>query len=309
MSEQSGRTASIIARGLAFGVAAFVALVCAGVLTSAWDRLDTAVSTSSRARSATAPALATGCDEPIGWYIADIDPQFDISRNDARRAAERAVDVWEDVLPDRALFVHDPAGTLPISLEYDATLNELHRRRLEYNRAMNAYNDDVDAYNRRLEAYERRVEAWNRSPGSQSEHDAIERQRRALEREKRDLRRRASELDDMRPRRSLEEFQTGRYEQTLEYDSQTGDVTAVLDRAVMVYQFDDADDLALTIAHELGHALGIEHLDDPTAVMHPTPSRPAGGEIRATRADRLALREVCAATAGAPASRRGQRTE
>ena len=38
---------------------------------------------------------------------------------------------------------------------------------------------------------------------------------------------------------------------------------------IEIYQFDGNDDLRLTIAHELGHALGLAHHNDSQALMYP----------------------------------------
>ena len=37
---------------------------------------------------------------------------------------------------------------------------------------------------------------------------------------------------------------------------------------INIYQFQQKDDLKLTLAHELGHYLGFEHVSDSKAIMH-----------------------------------------
>lgn len=64
-------------------------------------------------------------------------------------------------------------------------------------------------------------------------------------------------------------------------------------RSITVYQFKDRADLRQVLAHELGHALGIDHVSDPAALMHYQLSEHNTGLSRLTAADRQALRAVC----------------
>ena len=37
---------------------------------------------------------------------------------------------------------------------------------------------------------------------------------------------------------------------------------------INIYQFKNRDELVLVLAHELGHALGIDHVDNPESIMY-----------------------------------------
>jgi predicted Zn-dependent protease len=55
----------------------------------------------------------------------------------------------------------------------------------------------------------------------------------------------------------------------------------------------DEDELMLVLAHEMGHALGIGHVDNPQSVMYRLMGNQARPGLELTEDDRYALMDIC----------------
>ena len=62
---------------------------------------------------------------------------------------------------------------------------------------------------------------------------------------------------------------------------------------INIYQYYDFPDLRLTLAHELGHALGIDHVDDTNAIMYYLLESQDVVNLKPTEFDLQALFEIC----------------
>lgn len=193
-------------------------------------------------------------------------------------------------------------------LEEEVERHERMRARLQ---------ERLDDFRRRLGRHNDSVRAWNQRGGApEPVAEEMEAAREALEAERAELQERERELDalqrsiqeqsdrynrDVREHREriedaeeafpAERVESGRYRETVERED--GRVVSV-DREIRIFRFDDRNDLERIVAHELGHALGLEHTDAEGALMSREYGRQGdagGAQIRPT--DLELFEEVC----------------
>jgi hypothetical protein len=162
------------------------------------------------------------------------------------------------------------------SAEIDETYAELVAR---YNDLDIAYKDRVAAYERRLNAYNAEVERYNDRGGAPEDAYArLEEEKRSLDAEAHAIDGLAAELNTLVAKIN-DVGETGneivdthnrwveRYNETFGESREftQGDYQ---DRTSNIYTFTDRTELVLVLAHELGHALSLDHVENPASVMY-----------------------------------------
>lgn len=256
------------------------------------------------ARQGDAQPIVLQSDIKVWYSIGTIDPRHEITKTEVLKALKEAERMWEKPAR-RNLFEYSKTSPFKINILYGPlSLHEEKRR--EARATVDLYHLELTGAIRRLEnftnelreqsqhiqqvqrrfirerdAYEQRVKTWNegREPFTQKEYEALRKQREQIEAERHSINRLTDQFNQRRlgsdklraeVRRKEEIYERVRLSYNREYGSaRSMDQGVYYGTGIDVYYFANLDELRTTLAHELGHALGIGHTDAEGSLMYP----------------------------------------
>jgi hypothetical protein len=270
----------------------------------------------------------TACTESLAYSVGSVDPRFGITQEAFAQLAQSTESVWESPF-QKEFFRYDPNAEFKINLVFDdrqqRTIDEKNTRTeittkeqqyradlAEYQEALAAhkaandkYEADAAAYEARLNKYNEDVDYWNKQGGAPAkDYTRLQQEKAALQRESRRLDAERDRLNlsvvnlnvmvsNINAQAKVLNFNVdeynGKFGTTREFDqgSYTGS-------AINIYQFSTQEDLGLVLAHEFGHALGLDHVhEDPSAIMYYLMDKQNLTSLQLTRADMDAVRSSC----------------
>ncbi len=247
-------------------------------------------------------ATAQVCPIPLPYRLGVYDERFALPPERVREIIAEAEGAWEQAL-GRELFVYDESADFVIDFVFDErqrravsaavtrerldeqaaateeTRQTVERLSAEYERVRSQYDDRVTAYERRLARYNTRVEARNAEGGVtpaeveefRVEEVALRSEQEALEAMARDLNRLVDELNEVgESGNALVESYNEAVAQYNDHYAEAGAFTQgeyTGDR-ITIYKYTDETELRQVLTHELGHALGADHVEEETAIMY-----------------------------------------
>ncbi|NBB77261.1 MAG: matrixin family metalloprotease [Bacteroidetes bacterium] len=272
------------------------------------------------------------CTEPVTYSIGEIDNRFLINPGYLKKILNEASLIWSEAA-GRTLFQYaEEGGEIEIELIYgeqqqisdrerqfrsriNAMEQRIVRMEREYNRFSRRFEEKVAAYQRDVQQLDsdiselnRWVQRINRRGGFtelelreyENRKARIDRESRNIEyieteidRQGRDLNERIDRLNERIDEKNIlvEEYNRSfagskRFTQGEYIEERSG-------RKIRIYHYSDSDELRLVLAHEMGHAMGIEHVTNPMSVMYHLMDGQNRQELKLTPQDIEALESVC----------------
>jgi predicted Zn-dependent protease len=247
------------------------------------------------------------CDKTIEYSIASLDPRFKISTSTLITITEKAQNVWSSSV-GKKLFEYSPDGDLKISLIYDqrqevtdslenigdvldknkSSYEELKAKRVTLSQSYMDEKSKIDALIRNYKVedaqYKQLLAQWNnQSSHTREQADYIEQKRLSvnnyimrIKNQEVVVNQISSSINSITASMNNLAEKTNR--QISNYNHIGASVDEVFDEGkytydsegarIDIYQFADTDQLFRVLMHEFGHALGLEHVSSPNAIMY-----------------------------------------
>jgi len=247
-------------------------------------------------------AFVAPCQVPVHYRIGEVDPRFGTNKDELMRIAKNAEDIWEDTI-GKDLFVYDEEAKLPINLVFDVRQknanieaelkedlnakegmsesvgNQYEALIGEFRILKKKYESRIIAYESKLSTYNQEVTEWNNKGGA-PEHVMREltETQKELQNEQKELEALGKTLNNLtiqlnaigaRGNSLIADYNTivdtynKEFSEAKEFTQ--GDYTQ---DTINIYQFDSEKELTIVLAHEFGHALSLDHVDNEKSIMY-----------------------------------------
>lgn len=269
------------------------------------------------------------CQKTIKYSLGDIDPRFNLEKSELLQTLLSAEKIWEDAKGGE-LFEYAPTGKLKINFVYDSrqeateklkdisgqidsTSDSYERLKSELTVKRNRYEADstrlqalISEINSAKSRYDAEVVIWNKKGGApKTTFDSLNAERNRIQimideaqKLQNNIVVQIGEINALVDSLNAiaksinagvetynkigtsngKEFEEGLY------------IASALSKEIIIYQFKDQNQLLRVLAHEFGHALGLEHISDEKSIMYELNQ---STNLIPTDEDKAELKAVC----------------
>lgn len=271
------------------------------------------------------------CQEPLSYTIGSVDPRFEITGPELKDIMREVELIWETPI-NRELLQYRENGSVAIHLIYgqeqkrtekeqrlsrriQTLKNRISVLRKEYQRYSTKYKErsasldkSLSKYNKAISRYNKYLEKWRSEGGiPKSKEQEVKRRKRRINRLKSTFERKKKNTETARQQANAKSKQLNklidrRNSLVADYRSRFGEarkfdqgqyVKQGQEERINVYQFGNRAELKTVLAHESGHALGLEHVKNPESVMHAIMEKQDIFNLSLSSEDIRAIRKRC----------------
>ncbi len=243
------------------------------------------------------------CDTTITYNIGKIDPKFKLNSSDVLAETNEAVSILNTAYGSSLFKYSKDSGGITVNFVYDertaleekinSQRNQIDRQNSTIQQKVNEYEADVKIFETKLSALNATIQKYNSEGGAPPEvYQDLTKQQNELRTEGNALNLRAKQLnlethnfntDVNSLNQGVKQFNEAISEKPEEgvYDGN--------DNTITVFFVNNREELLHTLTHEFGHARGMDHVDDPKAIMYPYSSK----SLTFTEKDKDELFKIC----------------
>lgn len=244
------------------------------------------------------------CATPKTFRIGTIDPRFDVSKEELITDAEQAGEAWKNN-QGIILLKYDPNSSMPINMVYDqrqalnSQINNLNNQVAQQKNTLKPeisdYEQKAAAFKQQSDALNSQIQYWNNKGGAPDDvYTKLTAQQQALEQQATQLQQEAQQLNQSTDQYNQQIHNLNQkvdtFNNVLSSTPEEGEyIRNGASEQIDIYITNSQTELIHTLAHEMGHSLGLGHNSNPQSIMYPYTNQVTTPSVD----DENALSEVC----------------